>query len=303
MPCPHTADVLADMLYDCLCDWNLDRKLSTITVDNCTTNDAIINNLLDKLPLSSLMMNGELFHMRCAAHILNLIVQDGLAVIGDGIDRIRDSVAFWTATPKREQKFEEAAHQLEISSTKKLALDCKTRWNSTYLMLSVAVLYKDVFRRLKARDSQYKCLPKERDWELAMEVCDRLQVFYEITLTFSGSKYPTANVFFASVCEIGYSLREWAGSSAEVIRKMASKMLEKFNKYWSVISGVMGMAAVLDPRYKMKFLELLLPKIYGQEKANIEIHTLTEFVKNLFKEYESTAPCAKVKEFEGMFYY
>lgn len=189
---------------------------------------------------------------------------------------------------------------MEISSTKKLALDCKTRWNSTYLLLSVAVLFKDVFRRLKARDSQYKCLPKER---VAMEVCDRLQVFYEITLTFSGSKYPTANVFFASVCEIGYSLREWVGSFAEVIQKMASKMLEKFNKYWSVISGVMGMATVLDPRYKMKFLELLLPKIYGQEKANTEIHTLTEFVKNLFKEYESTTPCAKVKEFEGMFYY
>ncbi|GJR74545.1 zinc finger BED domain-containing protein RICESLEEPER 2-like protein [Tanacetum coccineum] len=300
VPCPHTADVLADMLYDCLCDWNLDRKLSTIIVDNCTTNDAIINNLLDKLPLSSLMMNGELFHMRCAAHILNLIVQDGLAVIGDGIDRIRDSVAFWTATPKREQKFEEAARQLEISSTKQLALDCKTRWNSTYLMLSGAVIYKDVFKRLKARDSQYKCLPKERDWELAMEVCDRLQVFYEITLTFSGSKYPTSNLFFASVCEIGYCLREWASSSVEVIQKMASKMLEKFNKYWSVISGVMGMAAVLDPRYKMKFLELLLPKIYGQEKASSEILTLQEFVKSLFKEYESTTPCVKVKEVQAV---
>ncbi|GKD45492.1 zinc finger BED domain-containing protein RICESLEEPER 2-like protein, partial [Tanacetum coccineum] len=199
-----------------------------------------------------------------SSHILNLIVQDGLAVIVDGIDRIRDIDAFWTTTPKREQKFEEAARQLEISSTKKLTLDY-------------------VFKRLKARDSQYKCLPKERDWELAMEVCDRLQVFYEITLTFSGSKYPTTNLFFVSVCEIGYCLREWASSSVEVIQKMASKMLEKFNKYWSVISGVMGMAAVLDPRYKMKFLKLLLPKIYGQEKASNEILTLQEFVKSLFK--------------------
>nr|GEU40846.1 zinc finger BED domain-containing protein RICESLEEPER 2-like [Tanacetum cinerariifolium] len=101
--------------------------------------------------------------MRCAAHISNFIVQDGLAVIGDEIDRIRDSVAFWTTTPKREQKFEETTHQLVISSMKQLALGCMTWWNSTYLMLSVVVLYKDVFRRLKAMDSQYKCLPKERD--------------------------------------------------------------------------------------------------------------------------------------------
>nr|GEX90383.1 zinc finger BED domain-containing protein RICESLEEPER 2-like [Tanacetum cinerariifolium] len=97
-----------------------------------------------------------------------------------------------------------------------------------------------------------------------------------------------ANVFFTSVCEIGYFLREWSRSSVEVIHKMASKMLEKCNKYCSVISGIMGMTVILDPRYELKFLELLLPKIYGQEKASIEIKTLEEFVKSLFKEYEST---------------
>jgi len=184
VPCPHTSENLAKVLYDCLLDWNLDRKLSTLTVDNCTTNDAIINILLDKLPLGSLVMGGRLFHMRCCAHVLNLIVQDGLSVLGDGIERIRDSVAFWTASPKRDQKFEEATRQLGISSTKKLALDCKTRWNSTYLMINVAIIYKDVFRRLKQRESQYKSLPTERDWEFAKEICDRLQLFYEVTLIF-----------------------------------------------------------------------------------------------------------------------
>lgn len=101
MPCPHTAEVLANVLYNCLCDWNLDRKLSTLPVDNCTTNDAIIEKLLDKLPLSSLMLNGQWFHMRCCAHILNLIVQDGLAVIEEGIERVRGSVSFWTASVKK----------------------------------------------------------------------------------------------------------------------------------------------------------------------------------------------------------
>lgn len=265
------------------------------TVDNCTTNKAIIDNLLEKLPLRSLMMNGQLFHMRCCAHILNLIVQDGLDVIGNGIKRIRSSVSFRTASPKRQQKFEEAARQLEISSTKKLSLDCKTRWNSTYLMLSVAIIYKDVFKRLKGRDPQYDCLPTERDWELAKNVCDRLLVFYEVTIMFSGSKYPTANVFFPSICEIGYYLRDWAASSDEVISKMAYEMLLKFDKYWSVINGVMGMAAVLDPRYKMKFVELLLPELYGEEKASIEIETLKKLTKvclknmNLYLQVQETS--------------
>ncbi|XP_031284768.1 zinc finger BED domain-containing protein DAYSLEEPER-like [Pistacia vera] len=55
----------------------------------------------------------------------------GLLVIGQAIARICESVAYWSTLPQREQKFVEASHQMGIESTKKLALDYKTRWNST----------------------------------------------------------------------------------------------------------------------------------------------------------------------------
>ncbi|XP_052621665.1 zinc finger BED domain-containing protein RICESLEEPER 2-like [Lactuca sativa] len=288
VPCPHTSDVLSDILYVTLCDWNLDSKVSTLIVDNCTTNDAIIRILLEKLPLKSLMMNGDLFHMRCCVHFLNLIVQDGLSLIKFEIERIRESVAFWSASPTREQNFVIATEQLGIPYSKKLILDCKTRWNSTFLMLSVTISYKEVFDRVKTRDPKYTCFPTEQDWELASEICERLQLFYEVTVMFSGSKYPTANVFFPLICEIGYSLREWTKSPIEEIKMMADQMVSKFNKYWSVIHGIMGMTAVLDPQYKLKFVELLLPVLYGEEKAKIEFQNLEAFVQTLFQEYESS---------------
>jgi hypothetical protein len=50
----------------------------------------------------------------------------------------------------------------------------------------------------------------------------------------------------------------------------------------------MGMAAVLDPRYKLKFVELLMPALYGPEKANDEFKTLEGFIRIFFKEYEAT---------------
>ncbi|CAI9297092.1 unnamed protein product [Lactuca saligna] len=178
---------------------------------------------------------------------------------------MRESVAFWSASPKREQNFVTAAEQLGIPYSKKLILDCKTRWNSTFLMLSVAISYKEVFDRVKTRDPKYICFPTYQDWELASEICERLQLFYEI----------------------GYSLREWTKSPIEEIKVMANQMLSKFNKYWSVIHGIMGMAAVLDPRYKLKFVELLLPVLYGEEKAKIEFQILEGFVTTLFQEYES----------------
>ncbi|KAI5440522.1 hypothetical protein KIW84_010125 [Lathyrus oleraceus] len=159
IPAPHSSDRLCAALVKCLMDWNINTKLSTITLDNCSTNDAVIDKIKEKLHLSTLLRDGYLLHMRCCAHMLNLIVKDGLEVVKDGIEKIRDSVAYWTATPKRKEKFEETAKQLRISCTKSLSLDCLTRWNSTYKMLDIAILYEDVFSRLRLRDTRYTCVP------------------------------------------------------------------------------------------------------------------------------------------------
>ncbi|XP_023732209.1 zinc finger BED domain-containing protein RICESLEEPER 4-like [Lactuca sativa] len=137
VPCPHTSEVLTDVLIDALMEWNVDTKLSTITMDNCTKNDALI--------------------------------------------------AYWTTTPKRVDTFESSCRQLKIPYSKKLGLDCPTRWNSTSLMLKVELMYKEVFGRLKQRDSQYKTLPKSLDWENAQEICGGLELFYNVTSIFSGT--------------------------------------------------------------------------------------------------------------------
>ncbi|KAK2648917.1 hypothetical protein Ddye_016406 [Dipteronia dyeriana] len=95
----------------------------------------------------ALVLGGRLFHMRCCAHILNLVVRDGLKVIADGTEKIRDSICLWIASSKRIEAFENTTNQLKIKYAKKLVLDCPIRWNSTYFMFSVALIYKDVFVR------------------------------------------------------------------------------------------------------------------------------------------------------------
>lgn len=57
---------------------------------------------------------------------------------------------------KRVELFEHMGnHQLKLNCSKRLVFDCTMRLNSTYLM-KVALIYKDVFTRLKHRDNQYK---------------------------------------------------------------------------------------------------------------------------------------------------
>ncbi|KAL8541599.1 hypothetical protein ACS0TY_002751 [Phlomoides rotata] len=286
VPCPHTAEVLCDVLVDCLMDWYIDRKLSTLTLDNCTTNDAMINLILNKLDNQSLWLEGSLLHMRCCAHILNLIVRDGLDVIGDGIENIHSSVAFWVATPKRCEKFEETACLLKVSTSRKLVLDCKTRWNSTYKMLKVAICYKDVFTRLKQREPLYKSAPKEKEWEIARDIRDKLKVFNSVTELFSGTEYPTANLYFPKICEIKMSLKEWLCCGKSIIERMAMRMLDKFEKYWFQINGIMGVATILDPRYKLRLLHFYFPLIYTNgEDAKKKIERIQDICYNLLNEY------------------
>ncbi|WJZ82843.1 hypothetical protein VitviT2T_002568 [Vitis vinifera] len=223
VPPLHTKEVLSDVLMDFLLDWNMDRKVSTVTVDNCLSNDGMVNILVEKLSLSdSLLLNGKISHMRCAAHVLNLIVKEGLDVIEVEIEKICESVAYWSATPSRMEKFKDAARQLRIPCNKKLSLDCKTRWNSTYLMLSIAITYKDVFPRLKQREKYYMVMPSEEEWNMEKEICGRLKLFYNITELLSGRNYPTANTFFIKVCEIKEALYDWFICSNDVVKMMAS---------------------------------------------------------------------------------
>jgi len=299
VPAPHTAEVITDVLHEVLLDWHIERNLSTITLDNCSINDNLVKQMIGttnddlaknmavmqgKLPLSSCMLNGQLVHMRCAAHILNLIVKDGMSVMEKGIDSMRGSVGFWSATPKRHEKFEKMAVQMKGNYEKRIALDCKTRWNSTYTMLSNALLYQDVFERLA---SKAPCVPKAEDWKFARDVCDRLKMFYDVTELLSGTKYVTANLFFPKITNIYLTIRKWTNSGIPKVEEMSTRMKAKFNKYWSDVHGLMAAAAVLDPRYKLQPLSALFNKIHGNESTTKDaVQKVKDMLCNLVLEYQ-----------------
>eukprot|EP00267_Zea_mays_P041645 XP_020393563.1 zinc finger BED domain-containing protein RICESLEEPER 1-like [Zea mays] len=288
VPSPHIVEALSDVLMKCLMDWHIDKNISTLTLDNCSTNDALITLMNRKLRGKKPLLGGKLLHMRCSAHILNLIVIDGLEVMGSGIEKIRNSVAFWYATPKRHERFQEIAAQVNVECNKKLSLDCKTRWNSTYIMLSVAICYKEAFDRLAECERAYDFSPSEDEWKFASEVCDRLKLFYEITELFSGTQYVTANDFFPKICAIRGHMSKWLECDDELIKSMSSRMITKFDKYWTDIHGLMAIAVVLDPRYKFGMLKACYTRLFGaQSRAMLEIENVRKLFDELIKEYNN----------------
>ncbi|XP_038678772.1 zinc finger BED domain-containing protein RICESLEEPER 2-like [Tripterygium wilfordii] len=145
VPPPRGGVDIADALFKCMNEWRIENKIYSIAVDNASYNDVAIRTLKTTLSRTQkLLLGGRLFHVRCCAHILNLLVQDGLRVVEDIIHNVRESVKFVKQSDSRLLKFSEIVKQLQLPY-RKLILDCPTRWNSTFEMLSIALKFKDAF--------------------------------------------------------------------------------------------------------------------------------------------------------------
>ena len=130
----------------------MDSKIYAVTLDNCSTNDVVIRRIQDHF-CHGILFDGEYSHIRCCAHILNIMVQDGMKIIYEAIECIRELIRYVSASPSRMQGFNEIAQHMRLPIKKGLTLDGATRWNSTYEILTVVIIYKDVFNKYATEHS------------------------------------------------------------------------------------------------------------------------------------------------------
>ncbi|KAI3446774.1 hypothetical protein Pfo_003439 [Paulownia fortunei] len=291
IPPPHIGVVICDVLHKCLVEWGIENKVWTVTVDNAAYNDVVVRMLKDNLSYkNNLPLSGKLFHVRCCAHILNILVQDGLSEIQDVIFNVRETVKHIAVSEIRINMFSEIAKQLQLSS-KKLVLDCCTRWNATYCMLSAALEFKDVFPRYQQRDTSYNFLPSEEDWEKVRLVCSFLEEFNEVTHLISvthlvsSTEYPTSNLFLIELYNIKKLLNEANVCEGSFMTDMVKRMKAKFDQYWGDCNLLISIAAVLDPRNKMKLIEWCVPKNYSATDSIEHITIVRETLRMLYDEY------------------
>ncbi|KAH0771726.1 hypothetical protein KY290_015707 [Solanum tuberosum] len=96
-------------------------------------------------------MGGSHLHIRCMAHIVNLIVQDGTKEANVCIERVRQAVRYIRQSPARWKKFQECCEDENLAK-KSLCLDVPTRWNSTYMMLNRVIEYEGAIVEYADRD-------------------------------------------------------------------------------------------------------------------------------------------------------
>ena len=95
----HKGKDIGKMVETCLQEWGIENKISTVTVDNASSNDVAVGYLKNRLP--NQILGGELIHLRCGAHILNLVVRDGIGELRESISRVRNAIRYVRSSPAR----------------------------------------------------------------------------------------------------------------------------------------------------------------------------------------------------------
>uniref|UniRef100_A0A3Q7FH44 HAT C-terminal dimerisation domain-containing protein n=1 Tax=Solanum lycopersicum TaxID=4081 RepID=A0A3Q7FH44_SOLLC len=148
--------------------YNPSFKVVSITLDNASANLNVINILEPRLcPISKYV-----FHVRCAAHILNLVVSDGVKLFENSCDKI-DNACFYIFrmnSSSRINKFKELCNAFKLPF-RKVPKHVKTRWNSFYDMLEVAYAYRQPITTLFNNHNAYPELKiNDSDWDENLDI-------------------------------------------------------------------------------------------------------------------------------------
>ena len=112
------------------------------------------------------------------------------------------------------QKFKACVEKEKLVYKGLFVLDVPIKWNSTYLMLDVAVKFQKTFERYEEEDGKYLSYfheeggkkklgaPYGDDWDNVRVFVKNLHTFYEITLKFSASLHVTSKSYHHEMCEI-----------------------------------------------------------------------------------------------------
>ena len=84
---PHNGKNIATLINDEIINLGVHDKIFTITLDNASDNDVTIQRLKKFWQIKD--NHAKLFHLCCCAHILNLIVKDGLKQVDTTLEKIR----------------------------------------------------------------------------------------------------------------------------------------------------------------------------------------------------------------------
>ncbi|KAJ3687865.1 hypothetical protein LUZ61_017029 [Rhynchospora tenuis] len=175
------------------------------------------------------------------------LLYDLFAKMDCKIDAIRDTMKYIKHSQSRMEKFKLAASQEDVPY-RKPAYDVQTRWNSTYLMLDLALHLKKAIIRYAKLDVRYPYSLSDEQWDHVVTLHGHLKVPYPF------------------------------------IVDMGKEMFLKWNKYWENGNVLLAVACALDPRCKLHVVEYYFKMLHPSELQDF-MTNLKQCFDDMFNEY------------------
>ncbi|KAI5313668.1 hypothetical protein L3X38_042844 [Prunus dulcis] len=272
----HKGRTIGRLIEKCLIDWGIERVL-TITLDNASTNDKAVSYLQNKMkdwPNGGLLLDGVHLHMRCCAHIVNLIVTDGLKELHNSVKSIRDAVMYMKDWPNEGLLLDGVhlhmrccAHIVNLIVTDGL----KELHNSVKSIRDAVMYVRSSPQRLETFKS---CIEKDKiDCKglVVLDVPTRWNSTYmmlEAALKFKKafSRLEDEDGHFRSYFGRGNTPpvdEDWANVVVFV------KFLKSFYDFTLSVNQFLLIAVVLDPTYKLDNLSMHIAYLYVEHDAYV----------------------------------
>ncbi|CAL5331346.1 unnamed protein product [Camellia sinensis] len=272
----HKGETIGKKLEMCLLEWNI-GSIFTLTVDNASSNCTTIKFLKRKTrDWKGTILGRGFFHMRCCAHILNVIVGNGLKELHTSIARVCEAVRYVRSSPNRYEVFKKCVEKQKIVSKSLVCLDVPTRWNSTYLMLEAA---EKAFERLDDEDSNYRAYFKVCEGEDGDG-----QVFGDEDENMDEDENEDGDG------ENGRKKSRRSPTDDKLLSTMAQNMKEKFEKYWGngeKINLLVYVAVLLDPRKQLRYLKFCFAQLLVERVVNEMTGRVKDCLSRLYEHYAS----------------
>jgi hypothetical protein len=279
---PHTGKNLFYMLRDVMKMFKIEQKVFSISFDNATNNTNAVQRLILKYEPP---LKGIFYHSRCVAHIINLVVQDGLAVQEISVVKnaykimLQDIFCSGKARYKHYMRLCKETDSIFLTPN----WDMPVRWNSTYNMFMCGLRQRDtlyVFHDQLVQKGLATSFSSDY-WEVIQKITELLKVFKTATTLLSGVYYPTSHLVLNQIFLMSSKLSEYE-FCGNVYAIMVAPMKAKLRKYFKEMPPVISCAAALNPCLNIFGVELLIDNICNDLDLNDEDPFFSQNTKDYF---------------------
>ncbi|XP_014298152.1 zinc finger BED domain-containing protein 4-like [Microplitis demolitor] len=243
----HTAEYVQKRLTDIFQQWNISIDKVTAVV---TDNDSMVMKVNKD-------MFGEKKIIPCFSHTVNLVVMNSLdksKVASTIISKEREIVKFIkrSVNASDELRKKQRENETKEGQIKKLILDVRTRWNSTYYMLERFMDLVSIIGTILLCRSDAPPMITSSEVGCLREIIQLLQPFERLTKEICRQNYITVSKVIPLISCVRGMLEKYSPSFESTlslkaeIEKEVSKRFDKLEQCSSL-----AIATALDPRFKL----------------------------------------------------